>query len=283
MEKNSLIRKLNQTFIFISLVFFVFQCNVHGAEVDTIEIYSRAMDKDIKTVVIQPEGERNENLATLYLLHGYGGNYSNWVERAPHIKELADQYGILIVSPDGGHGSWYWDIEEDKQYQYETFITAELLSYIESNYGVSKDRNHRGITGLSMGGHGALYLALKHQEVYGAAGSTAGGVDFRPFPNNWEIKERLGEYAENKSKWENNTVIEMLHLYRPELGLELFVDCGEQDFFYEVNQNLHKRLNYLNIPHRYLTMPGKHNWDYWEKSILYQLTFFNGFFTKEVE
>src|SRR5699024_4578480 len=112
---------------------------------------------------------------------------------------------------------------------------------------------------------------------------TAGGVDFRPFPNNWEIKERLGEYAENKSKWENNTVIEMLHLYRPELGLELFVDCGEQDFFYEVNQNLHKRLNYLNIPHRYLTMPGKHNWYYWEKSILYQLTFFNGFFTKEVE
>lgn len=274
-------RKSVFVWAFMSVLLFAFQSKIQAADVDTLEVFSTAMNKNIKTVVIHPEGKDRQDLPTLYLLHGYSGNYSNWVDKAPHIKELADYYGILIVSPDGGFGSWYWDIEGDANYQYETFITQELLAYIESNYPVSQDRKKRGITGLSMGGHGGLYLGLRHQDLYGAAGSTAGGVDFRPFPTKWEIKDRLGEYADNANKWDAHTVIELLHLYKPELGLELFVDCGEQDFFYGVNEKLHEKLNYHNIPHRYLTMPGKHNWDYWKKSIVYQLAFFKDVFSTE--
>lgn len=265
----------------VSILFFAFHSNSQAAEVDTVEVFSQAMNKNIKTVIVHPEGAENKELPTLYLLHGYGGNYSNWVDKVPQIKELADYYGILIVNPDGGFGSWYWDVEGDSNYQYETFITQELLSYIESNYSVSKDRKKRGITGLSMGGHGGLYLGLRHQEIYGAAGSTAGGVDFRPFPTNWEIKSRLGEYADNPAKWDAHTVMELLHLYKQELKTELFVDCGEEDFFFGVNEKLHEKMNYHNIPHRYLTMPGKHNWDYWKKSIVYQMAFFNDVFSTE--
>lgn len=270
----------NNLFLFILFLFCAFQ--LQAAKVDTVSIYSQAMGKEIKTVIIEPEKKSVEAYSTLYLLHGYSGNYSNWILNAPHISDLADQYGILIVCPDGGFGSWYWDIAGDKDYQYETFVSKELVGYIEQNFKVNTNKNHRAITGLSMGGHGALYLALRHQDVFGAVGSTAGGVDFRPFPTKWEIKDRLGEYAHNKEKWDQNTVYEMLYLYQPK-SLEIFIDCGTEDFFHTVNERLHERMKYLNIPHHYLTLPGGHNWKYWKESIKYQMVFFNDFFSKGQE
>ena len=248
-----------------------------SATVDTIEVYSASMQKKIKTVVIKPENSKTTAIPTLYLLHGYSGNYSNWVTKAPYIKTLVDRYNYMVVCPDGGFGSWYWDIEGDNNYQYDTFVSKELIAHIENNYNVCKHKSGRAITGLSMGGHGAMYLGIKHPEVFGAIGSTAGGVDFRPFPNNWEIAKRLGEYAENKTKWEEHTVMEMLHLIKPN-SFKLIVDCGTEDFFYPVNQQLHQKLTYLNIPHTYITMPGKHNWDYWSQSIPLQMAFFDQFF-----
>lgn len=261
--------------LFLLLLFFGV---AHAAKVDTLDVPSLAMHKSIRTVIIQPENTNNESLPTLYLLHGYGGKYSDWVNKVPAIKELVDNLGILIVCPDGGTGSWYWDMTNDKNFQYETFVAKELVNYVDEHYPVLKDRKKRGITGLSMGGHGALYLAIKHQDVFGAAGSTAGGVDIRPFPNNWDMSKRLGQYDENPQKWDEHTVMELTHLIKPN-SLELFIDCGTNDFFYRVNCKLHEKLTYLNIQHRFLTMPGAHNWDYWSKSILYQLIFFKDYFS----
>lgn len=262
--------------LILMLMFVVF---ARAAKVDTLDIASAAMKKNIRTVVIQPENSKSKDFPTLYLLHGYSGSYKDWVSKVPAVKELADRLGIVIVCPDGGFGSWYWDVANDQNFQYETFVAKELVQYIDEKYPVIKDRTKRGITGLSMGGHGALYLAIRHQDTFGAAGSTAGGVDIRPFPNNWEMAKRIGEYASNPEVWDRHTVMEMTHLIKPK-SLELFIDCGTDDFFYEVNCKLHEKLSYLNIPHRFLTMPGAHNWDYWSKSVLYQLTFFHDYFSK---
>ena len=80
-----------------------------------------------------------------------------------------------------------------------------------------------------MGGHGALYLAIKHQDVFGAAGVMSGGVDIRPFPDNWDMAKRLGAYSEQPERWEKNTVINMLYLLRPG-SLSLIIDCGQKIF-----------------------------------------------------
>lgn len=246
-----------------------------ASKVDTIEVFSASMNKNIKTVVIRPDDMKAKTIPTLYLLHGYGGNYSNWVEKVPFVKTLVDHYNYMVVCPDGGYGSWYWDTTAD--FQYETFVSKELVDYVESNYNVCKHRSGRAITGLSMGGHGALYLAIRHQDIYGAVGSTAGGVDIRPFPNNWDMSKRLGEYAENKEKWSEHTVMEMLHLIKPN-NLKIFIDCGYDDFFFDVNEELHRKMSYLNIQHTYLNMPGKHDWNYWGQSIAFQMAFFDQFF-----
>lgn len=265
-------------YLFVSLFcLFVFVELSFAAKVDTVEVYSAAMDKKIKAVVISPEIDNSKPIPSLYLLHGYSGNYSNWVEKAEHIKNLVDQYNYRVICPDGGYGSWYWDIPGDKDYQYETFVSKELVAFIEDNYDACKNLHSRAITGLSMGGHGALYLAIKHQDVFGAAGSTAGGVDIRPFPNNWEMAKRLGPYKDNKESWDSHTVMELLHHIEPN-GLKLFIDCGTTDFFYNVNKELHKKLSYMNIPHTFVSMPGSHNWDYWKQSILYQMAFFDNYF-----
>jgi len=263
----------------LKLVLFAFfvivSAAVSAATVDTIQVQSPSMNKNIQVVVIRPENSSDKAIPTLYLLHGYGGNYSNWILKVPHIKNLVDQYNYMVVCPDGGVGSWYWDTSSE--YQYETFVTKELIAHIESNYKVCTHRSGRAITGLSMGGHGALYLAIRHQDIYGAVGSTAGGVDFRPFPHKWEIAKRLGEYSDNKQKWDVHTVMESLHLIKPN-SLKIFIDCGYEDFFFQVNEELHRKLTYLNIEHTYLNMPGKHNWDYWAQSIIYQMAFFDQYF-----
>lgn len=264
-------------FLLLSLALFCFVAASRAAKVDTLNIPSRSMAKEIKTVVILPKGYSvDTKYPVLYLLHGYSGNYSNWVKNTT-VASLADQYGYMVVCPDGGFGSWYWDIANDRNYQYETFVSKELVDYIDQHYATVKDRKGRAITGLSMGGHGALSLAIKHQDLYGAAGSTAGGVDFRPFPLNWEIKDRIGNYADAPQIWDDRVVINMI----PKLlnnKLRLMIDCGKEDFFYPVNVALHDKLMYHNINHTFVTSEGGHNWTYWSRSIIYQMAFFNEFF-----
>jgi len=122
-----------------------------------------------------------------------------------------------------------------------------------------------------------MYLSFKHQDVYGVAGSMSGGVDFRPFPRNWEIAKRLGPYTDFPERWNENTVINMTHLLKPG-SLELIIDCGTSDFFFEVNNNFHQKLLESNISHDYIVRPGGHDWPYWSNAIAYQLLFMSKYF-----
>ena len=142
------------------------------------------------------------------------------------------------------------------------------------------NRDGRAITGLSMGGHGALYLSFKHQDVFGVAGSMSGGVDFRPFTENWDIKKRLGPITENPENWDKNTVTNMLDLVKDN-NLKLIIDCGFDDFFMEVNRQLHQKMLTLKINHDYIERPGEHNLAYWENSLKFQLLFFDNFFKEK--
>jgi len=76
--------------------------------------------------------------------------------------------------------SWYFDSPIDKEMNYETYVSKELIGAIDTKYNTLANRESRAITGLSMGGHGAFYLAFRHQDIWGAAGSMSGGLDIRP-------------------------------------------------------------------------------------------------------
>lgn len=254
----------------------------NAAVVDTVTTYSPSMKKNIKAVVITPDNyTNNKELPVLYLLHGFGGNYADWITKANGFERGADLHQMIIVCPDGNN-SWYWDSPTDQNYKYETYVSDELVKWVDSKYKTIKSRKGRAITGLSMGGHGALYLALRHQDVYGAAGSMSGGVDIRPFPNNWQMAARLGKFAEQPDNWEKYTVINLLHLLTPN-SLSILVDCGTEDFFYKVNEHLHEQLAYRNIPHDFISRPGAHNWPYWNNAINYQMLFMSTYFKNQMK
>lgn len=251
-----------------------------ASRVDTVSTYSASMKKNIKAVVITPEATNpTEKLPVLYLLHGYSGNQSDWISKVKSVADYADQYQMIIVCPDGNFSSWYLDSPVDKTWKYETYVSTELPAWIDSHYKTISTPAGRAITGLSMGGHGALYLAFRHQDIFGAAGSMSGGVDLRPFPLNWDLAKRLGSYAEFPERWDNSSVINLTHLLTAK-SLPLIIDCGSEDFFYGVNVKLHNKLLDNNIPHDFISRKGAHNWDYWANAIGYQALFFSKFFRK---
>ena len=251
---------------------------VRAAKVDTVEVHSRKMGRAVRTIVISPEKTEGKGAAVVYLLHGYGGNAKTWIGIKPNLPQIADEKGIIFVCPDGKN-SWYWDSPLNPSYRYETFISSELVKYIDEHYKTIADRKGRAITGLSMGGHGAMWNAIRHKDMFGASGSTSGGMDIRPFPKNWDMAKQLGEYESNKEVWDNHTVINLID--KIENGdLAIIVDCGEDDFFLNVNKDLHNRLLERKIDHDFITRPGGHTGQYWNNSIDYQILFFDKFFKK---
>lgn len=266
--------------IFLTLVIFFLVTNSFAATVDTVSIYSNAMHKDFKCVVIKPASykKKKESYPVVYLLHGYGGWYSNWIIREPKLKEYADEYNLMIVCPDGGNSSWYFDSPIDSTMKYETYISKEVPDYIDAHYHTIKDRNARAITGLSMGGHGALFLAFRHSETFGACGSMSGGVDLNYSRNKFDIIKRIGDTIHYADNWKKYMVMNVIETY-PKDSLAIIIDCGVEDELYaEANRKLHEKMLKLKIPHDYSERPGKHAWAYWRNSIQYHLLFFRNYF-----
>ena len=266
------------------LFFCVLVClsaTLQAATVDTVTVRSNAMHKDIKCVVIRPVMVSNERirLPVVYLLHGYSGNYSNWITKVPDLKKYADEYKLLIVCPDGDYSSWYFDSPVDPSMRYETYIGSEVIDYIDSHYPTIKNRNARAITGLSMGGHGGLFLGFRHADIFGACGSMSGGVDLMSSRNKFDVIKRIGDTVQYADNWKKYSVINLIETY-PIDSLAIIIDCGTEDFFYDINHALHEKMVRLKIPHDYTERPGKHDWYYWTTAVRYQLLFFKTYFDR---
>lgn len=255
-----------------------------AATVDTVQIFSEAMQRDIPAIVITPDGYQEaseQRFPVIYLLHGYSDDYSGWVTKAPGVDQLADRHQVILVCPDGGYDSWYLDSPADDSSQYETHVAEEVVTYVDEHYRTVAQSSGRAITGLSMGGHGALFLAIRHLDTFGAAGSMSGGVDLTYNINNWNIKGKLGPYEQNPLRWDSLSVVNMVPSLRAG-QLALIIDCGVDDFFFRINQNLHEILLEHQIPHDYIERPGAHNWSYWTDAVAYQVLFFRKFFNRNL-
>lgn len=169
--------------ILYTLLLLLVAAGAQAARVDTLSVPATFIPGPMRVTVVTPdEAASGKRFPTVYILHGHGGDYRTWTKvTRPDLPELADRFGMVFVMPDG-RNSWYWDSPEHPEMQMESFITRELVPYIDATLPTIPSRDKRAITGLSMGGHGALYLAMRHPDLFGSAGSMSGGVDIRPFP-----------------------------------------------------------------------------------------------------
>lgn len=237
------------------------------------------MQREIKCVIILPDTysqKTTESFPVMYLLHGYGNNYKIWIEKKPSLPRLASSHNMIVVCPDG-EASWYWDSPINPSSQFETFLSKELVEYIDKNYRTIANRKGRAITGLSMGGHGAMWTAIRHQDIFGAVGSMSGGLDIRPFPGYWKMNKQIGEYKDNTERWNQYTVITQLDKLTNN-SLAIFIDCGVGDFFLQVNKDAHNMLLQKGINHDFILRPGGHDWDYWTNAVEYHMLFFKNYF-----
>ncbi|GAO43517.1 alpha/beta hydrolase [Flavihumibacter petaseus] len=251
----------------ITLMLVFWSLLATAAPVDTVRVYSHALNRNIPAVVIQPRAKApDEGFPILYLLHGFGGNYALWINKVPQLQDLCDKYGCIIVCPDGGRTTLYFDNPFDTTYQFETHFIRELMPWVESHYPVRRDRQFRAISGLSMGGFGAFYLASRHADLFGAAGSMSGALNV----------DALAQYSTLGRKDTTCCRIRWNAFATPE-KVALAMECGTKDYLLAANRTAHQKLLDLGIPHDYTERPGKHEWEYWQNAIRFQLLFFRNY------
>jgi len=235
------------------------------------------MNKPIPVSVVLPDGYKDafQKFPVVYLCHGAGDNNGTMIA-ATTIAALADRYGVIVVCPFA-EVSWYFDSPEVPGSKYETFVSKELVEYMDGHYHTLADRKHRATAGNSMGGHGALFLAIRHKDVFSIATSMSGGVDFRAFPDSWNIKTVLGTIQNHPERWNDLIVLNQAKSLK-DGELAISFECGDKDFFLPGNRALHQELSDLKISHDYTERPGYHGWDYWPNAIKFQMLFISEHF-----
>ena len=225
---------------------------------------SLAIQTAANVIIPQAENPRGP-YAVFYLLHGLSDDHSIWVRRTS-IERYVEGLPLIVVMPDGGRG-FYTDAEAG--FKYESAIVKDLIPFIDRTFQTKTDRGGRCVGGLSMGGYGAIKLALKYPELFSSANSHSGALAWshRPFrgndPFNVEFRRVAGE---NPGGGPNDPFALADKVERNRLP-KMRIDCGTEDFLLNDNREFHAHLEKLQIPHEYEEFPGSHNWAYWDQHV----------------
>ncbi len=261
-------------------IFTLFTLTAFAANVDTVYVFSNSMQKEIPVIIVFPESYFSDtsSFPSIYLLHGYGGDYGSWTRNDSNLLELCDQYNFVFICPDGNKNKWYIDNKKDSSF-YCTFIGIELIEWQNKNLRTIKSANGRAICGISMGGFGAFNIALNNPEKFGAVSSISGVMNLKASKIKHKIAIRFGTGEKDIETLEKLSILNRIEDFNKS-GSEFIFDCGKDDHLNFANMRLHKKLSENKVSHTYLSRPGKHCWKYFSDSFEYQLVFFNQFFGK---
>ncbi|SJN41312.1 putative esterase [Sphingobacterium sp. JB170] len=216
----------------------------------------------------------------VYLLHGYSENYKQW-SQTTDLQKLADEYGFVIVTPDG-FTSYYINSPINKGSRYEDFFFKELVPKVHQSFNT--DNKNIFISGLSMGGYGALRYFILNPDYFNTAGSTSGALEI-DYPNFqkvsqqfWQTNRVTDDLIKNlgnptKEDW-NKYSISTLLKQNPNFKKPFIFDCGTDDILYPNSENLKPLTDSLEIPTTFISQPGNHNTEYWNKSIEHHFVYF---------
>ena len=233
--------------------------------------FSNSLQKATAANVILPELDHPGPFPVFYLLHGLSDDNSNW-QRRTSIERYVENLPLIVVMPDGGRG-WYCDAQQG--YAYESAIVNDLVSFMDSRFNTIASREGRCLGGLSMGGYGAIKLALAHADMFCSTTSHSGALDWVhrliTEESDWAIEFRkiLGESPVGGP---NDTFALAEKICRDMLPA-IRIDCGVDDFLIEENRSFHAHLDKLKIPHEYKEFPGDHNWGYWDEHVQEAIAF----------
>ena len=240
----------------------------------TLNFYSEALGIQTEVMVILPQkssaGEigiasKHQDTAykCLYLLHGLSDDQTIWMRRTS-IERYAAEYGICVVMPCGGR-SFYSDTKYGPAYY--TYIAKELPRRIQEFFRVSDKREDTYIAGLSMGGYGAMKIALREPEHYCACAAlspvcdldTAGDAGLSNLPQILFGQDKTPDYDSVLFLADK----QMDNPHKP----RIFMAIGTEDFLYDNAQPLRQKLTKNGYDFTYQEESGNHNWGFWDAKI----------------
>jgi S-formylglutathione hydrolase FrmB len=259
-------------------------------------IPSRILARGVPYCVVLPpsfDADQARRFPVLYFLHGLGDNEQffihsgawNLVEDMRDKGELGD---FLIVTP-AARSSFYINARDGKE-RYEDFLIQEFLPYIEKRYRVAPGRANRAISGISMGGYGALHLAFRHPQLFSSVSAHGAAlIDRLPSflagttPDSPRSRVLGGVFGNppDPSFWEQNSPIAMARVTNL-TGLKIYFDCGdEDDFGFDSGaRSLDRVLSARRIPHEFHIYPGHHDAAYFAERLPASLAFHWRLFAK---
>ena len=226
---------------------------------------SRALKRSVPYRVLLPDqyATGTARYPVLYLLHGYGGHFGNWIDHSK-LAGYAGNRPLIIVMPEGAN-SWYVDGANGEAW--ETYLTSDLVDEVDTTFRTTPTREGRMIAGLSMGGYGAIKAGLKHPELYGLVGSFSGALDItRPGdvfdgeqkPDVMRIFGPIGSVVR-----QSNDVYTLPGWAKPKQLPYFWIACGTADPWLEPNRELARLLKKSGAAYEYHERPGGHDWEFW--------------------
>jgi len=229
----------------------------HGT-IDTISYFSKTVGKERRSLIYLPPGySKKKKYPVLYLLHGIGGDEKEWLNGGSPQIILDNLYAkgtvepMIVVMPNGramkddrAVGNIFDSAKVKAFADFEKDLLNDLIPYIQKNYPVYTDREHRAIAGLSMGGGQSLNFGLGNLETFAWIGA------FSAAPNT-KIPEQLVPDPD---------------LARKKISL-LFISCGASDGLLIFSQRTHEYLQKNHVPHIYYVEPGVHDFKVWKNGL----------------
>jgi putative tributyrin esterase len=237
--------------------------------------HSKALDRDMHYMIMLPANYENsqQRYPVLYLLHGWAGDYTNWV-KLTKLVEYSRRYPVIIITPDA-QNSWYVNSATIPTDRFEDYIINDLIHEIDTRWRTIASSNHRAIAGLSMGGYGSVLFVLKHPGSFAAVGSVSGafggpvGIE-HVLPDVHESTDHAFGGPSSKTRTENDiyallysVVSKADHVNMP----YFFLECGSQDPLLPSNRKFVEELSSKNVSYEYHEYPGAHTWEFWYKSL----------------
>lgn len=234
-----------------------------------VQFFSRSLDVASTVNVILPEPNQGIGMEAsqagqlpkvLYLLHGYSDDHSIWMRRTS-VERYAAAHNLAVIMPAVNHSFYTNEAQGERYWDY---ISQELPQTMHSFFRLSDKAEDTFAAGLSMGGYGALKLALTYPERFGAAGSFSGAVDIASVRG--EGRHRVFGDLDKLPGSAND----LFHLMKtkPDRAPRLYVSCGTADFLYDQHQRFVPALKKYGWDVTSYEKPGAvHEWGFWDEEI----------------
>jgi putative tributyrin esterase len=227
---------------------------------------SAALNRDMQYRVILPASvPPGRKLPVVYLLHGGGGDFREWSNDSD-IAQFAEP-GLVLVMPEGS-SSYYTNAVDPPQDRYEDYIAKDLISDVESKFPVATGRANRAVVGISMGGFGAVKLALRYPDLFVFVGGLSSALDVPRRAFTLKRLQQSRHYnaifgsAGSQTRRDNDPFV-LARTANPATAPYFFLTCGEQEGLLPSNREFAGLLAQRHFRSEFHTVRGGHDWNQW--------------------